>query len=74
MQRHILPIATEVHRDLDLFQQRHEVALVPPGVSERVFDNNGAPQVVPRVRIVVQLEQDLSPVIAASPLKVANFL
>jgi hypothetical protein len=57
VQRDVLPVAPEVDRYLDAVQQRDEAPFVPPVVADRVLDGDGPPQVAPRVRVVMQLEE-----------------
>ena len=57
VQRDVLPVAAQIGRHLNAVQQRHQVPLIPPLVAQRVLDRHRPPQVVPRVRIVVQLER-----------------
>ena len=59
MQRHILPIAAEIDRHLDPVQQRHEIAFVPPCIAQRALDRDGAPDIIPGMRIMMQLHQKL---------------
>src|SRR5580700_6122347 len=61
MQRHVLPVATEIDRHLYLVQQRQDVAIVPPCVPQWMFHDDGAPEVVPRMRIVMKLEKNFQP-------------
>jgi len=58
MQGHVLPVATEVRGHLDAVEERHHAVVFPPVIADRVLDGDLAPQVVPRMRVVVQLEQD----------------
>ena len=57
VKRDVLPVAAEIGGHLNAVQQRHQVPLIPPLVAQRVLDRHRPPQVVPRVRIVVQLER-----------------
>ena len=68
MQRHILPVAAEIDRDVDSFQQRHKIAIVPPCVPRRMFHDDSQPEIVPGMRGVMEFEKVLIMVIAASPL------
>ncbi|GJO05524.1 hypothetical protein NJB1808e29_33310 [Mycobacterium marinum] len=52
MQRDVLPIATQIYRHIDPFQQRVEIAFVPPLIAGGMLDRRREPQLVPRARIV----------------------
>src|SRR5579863_6982060 len=47
MQRHVLPIAADVGRDLYPIQQRQQIAVFPPCVAQRVLRSDGPPQIIP---------------------------
>jgi hypothetical protein len=57
MQRYVLPVAAEIDWHLYLVQQRQNVAIVPPRVPQGMLHDDGAPQVVPRMRVVMKLEK-----------------
>src|SRR5450432_2456630 len=52
MERHVLPVASQIDWHLDAIEQRKEIAVLPPSVAERMFRSDSAPDIVPRMRIV----------------------
>src|SRR5580704_7894023 len=58
MERYVLPIAPQIDRHLNAIEYWKQVAIFPPGVAKWMFSCYGTPEVVPRVRIMVQLEQE----------------
>src|SRR5882672_1761279 len=59
MEGHVLPVASHIDWHLDAIEQRKQISVLPPGITKRMFSGNGTPEIVPRVGIMVQVEQNL---------------
>ena len=55
MKRHILPIATHIHGHFNAIQQGQEISVFPPSVAKRMLCKDCAPEIVPRVWIVIKI-------------------
>src|SRR5580700_5344381 len=56
MKRHVLPVASQIDWHLDAIEQRKQIAVLPPGVAKRVLRGDSAPEIVPWMGIMVQVE------------------
>jgi hypothetical protein len=59
MKRHVHPVAAHIDGYLDAIEQGKQVAILPPGIAERMLCSDGAPEIVPGVRVMVKIQQDL---------------
>ena len=56
---HVHPVAAHIYRHFNAIEQRQQVAVLPPGIAEWVLCGNGAPEIIPWMRVVVKFQQDL---------------
>ena len=54
MEGHVLPVASNIDRYFNAIEQGNQVAIVPPGIPERMLSSNRAPEIVPWMGIVMK--------------------
>ena len=55
MERHILPVAAHIDWYFDAIKQGKQVAVLPPGIAERMLRSDATPEIVPGMRRVVKI-------------------
>src|SRR5882757_2872892 len=59
MKRHDLPVAAHIDGYLDAIEQRNQIAVLPPGIANWMLCSDRAPEIVPGMRVMVKIQQNL---------------